>query len=136
MYKQIFTFAAIAAMVAGTAATPASARTRGHSLSVQGSNGRGFTRSRSVAREPGSSSISRNLQTNGGRGYASTRGASWADGSYEGGRTTTLNNGRTFGRSTTATSNGDGSASYSTTRTGIDGQSSTVSGTVSRTPPQ
>lgn len=136
MYKQILALVAITVTIAGSVAMPAQARMRGHSVSVHGVNGRGFTRSRSVLRATGGTSVSRGLQTDSGRGYNSVRGTNWADGSYQGGRTTTLNDGRSFGRSTVATNNGDGSASYSTTRIGIDGQSRTVNGTVSRTPPQ
>jgi hypothetical protein len=122
-------------VVAAIAAAPGQARTRGHVLSAQGAGGRGFTQSRSITRGPGNVSANRGLQTNSGRGYTSSRGASWADGSYSGGRTTTLNNGSSFGRSTTAINNGDGTTSFTTARTGLNGNGSSVSGTVSR-PPQ
>jgi hypothetical protein len=134
MYKHIMTLTALgAALVIGT--VPAEAqRTRGHSVSIQGSNGRGAIQSRSIARQPGAASATRSIQTNGGRGATTTRDASWSDGTYSSNRATTTNSGKTFGRSTTATNNGDGTASFSSTGTGPNGQSSTVSGTVTRQP--
>jgi hypothetical protein len=127
----MITTAAAIATIALTA-VPADARSR--MVSVQGSGGRGYVSSRSIDRQPGSVSANRSVQTNSGRGVTSTRSASAADGTYTGGATHTLNNGESFGRSTTATANGDGTASYSTTRNRVDGSSATVSGTVTRTP--
>lgn len=101
------------------------------SLSVQGSAGRGFVASGSASRQPGSTSVTRGIQTNSGAGVSTNRNASWGNGSYSGGATHTLNNGDSFGRSTSVTDNGDGTANYSTTHTGVSGQSTTVSGTVS-----
>ena len=71
-----------------------------------------------------------------GRGVeeGEARDASWGDGSFNGSRTTTLNNGNSFGRTTSATANGDGTANYSTTFTGPQGATRTVSGTVPRRP--
>ncbi|WP_404710252.1 hypothetical protein [Sphingomonas sp. MMS24-J13] len=116
------------------AAMPAEARFHGRAVSVQGSGGRGYVAARSVDRQPGSVSANRSFQTNSGRGVTSTRSGSVADGTYTGGATHTLNNGESFGRSTTATANGDGTASFSTTRNRIDGSSATVSGVVTRAP--
>lgn len=116
------------------AAMPAEARFHGRAVSVQGPGGRGYVAARSIDREPGSVSVHRGIQTNSGRGISSDRSASFADGTYTGGATHTLNNGASFGRSTTATANDDGTASFSTTRNRIDGSSATVSGTVTRTP--
>lgn len=121
-------------LFASIAAVPASARTRSGAVSVQGPY-RGGTASRSVSRQPGSSSVSRGWQTNSGHGGTTTRGGSWSNGTYNGGATHTLNNGKTFGRTTTATANGDGTATYSSSVTGPNGQSGTVSGTVSHTNP-
>jgi hypothetical protein len=123
--------AAIAAMLA---ALPAEAGMRGRTVSVQGSGGRGYFASRSIARQPGSVSAGRTLQTNAGRGITSARSANWGDGNYSGGATHVTNNGTSFGRSTNITNNGDGTASYSATRNRIDGSSASVSGTVSRNP--
>ncbi|MBN8815224.1 MAG: hypothetical protein J0J06_07230 [Sphingomonas sp.] len=134
MNKLITALVAGATLVAGIAAIPAEAQRRGGSISVQGSAGRGGTLSRSVNRQPGSSTVTRGIQTNSGRGATTTRGGSWANGTYSGGKTTTLNNGTAFGRSTTATANGNGSGSFSSTVTGPGGQSGTVSGTVTKTP--
>jgi hypothetical protein len=122
----------IAAAAALAAAVPAEARSHGHVRSVQGPFGHGYVQSRSVARQPGSASVTRSLQTNSGRGYVSNRSRSSADGVYTGGRTTELNNGKSFGRSTTATANGDGTADYTTTFTGPNGGSASRSGTVGR----
>lgn len=135
MSKHLILIAAATATIAGAAlATPAEARQRGGTVSVQGSAGGGYAKQRSVSRQPGSTSVSQGVQTNSGRGYDSTRSATWGDGTYSGGRTTTLNDGTSFSRDTTAVNNGDGTASYVSTRTGRDGTSTSVSGTVSRDP--
>jgi hypothetical protein len=125
---------AAAAFAVTLAALPAEAGMRGRTVSVQGSGGRGYVASRSIARQQGSVSASRSLQTNSGRGIASARSANWGDGNYSGGATHVTNNGTSFGRSTNITKNGDGTASYSATRNRIDGSSATVSGTVNRNP--
>lgn len=131
MSSKTMTAAAALFVASATVMAPAAeARMFSRSVSVQGSGGHGFMRSRSVDRQPGSTSVSRDFQTNSGAGMATTRSANWGNGSYSGGATHTLNNGDTFGRSTTVTNNGNGTASYSTTHTGIDGRSTTVSGTV------
>jgi hypothetical protein len=129
---RIITIAAVGAIA--LAAMPAEAAFRGRAVSVQGSGGRGYVASRWAVREPGSVSANRSIQTNSGRGVTSSRSRSVADGTYTGGATHTFNNGESFGRSTTAIANGDGTASFSTTRNRIDGTSATVSGTVSRSP--
>jgi hypothetical protein len=134
MFRKSIAVAAGAALAISFASAPAEAGFHGHVVHVQGWGGRGYTSSRSVSRAPSSVSANRSFQANSGRGITSSRNANWGDGSYSGGGTHTLNNGDTFGRTTTATRNGDGSASYSTTRTGIDGQSTIVSGTVSHSP--
>jgi hypothetical protein len=136
MNKLITALVAGATVVAGIAAIPAEAQRRGGSISVQGSGGRGGTLSRSVNRQPGSSTVTRGIQTNSGAGGTTTRGGSWANGTYSGGATHTTNSGKTWGRSTTATANGNGTGSYSSTATGPNGKTGTVSGTVSTTPPQ
>lgn len=128
--KMVMAAAGLILTSATILAPAAEARAFGRSASVQGSGGHGFTRYRNVDRRPGSTSVSRDFQTNSGAGMPTTRSANWSNGSYSGGATHTLNNGDTFGRSTTVTNNGNGTATYSTTHTGIDGQSTTVSGTV------
>lgn len=149
------------ALFATTLPVPALARSHGHVVSVQGAHGRGYTRQRMVTRQPGSASFDRSVQTNSGRGYTTSRDrnygpghfdssrslqtndgrgvtasrdAQWGNGSYNGSRQIATNDGRTASRVTTATNNGDGTASYSTTLTGPNGQSRTVSGTASRNP--
>ncbi|MFA5970076.1 MAG: hypothetical protein WC816_12650 [Sphingomonas sp.] len=134
MKKNIIATVAGLALATMIAASPADAQRRGGSISVQGSGGHGGTASRSVNRQPGSSSVTRGIQTNSGKGATTTRGGSYSNGTYTGGATHTLNNGQTFGRSTTATANGDGSATISSTATGPNGQSGSVSATVSKTP--
>src|SRR3954447_7810429 len=127
MFKtKIILLGAAAAASLGSAA-PAFAR-HGHFTRVEGRFGRGYVHGRSVARAPGSVSVNRGTQTNGGYGIATDRNASWGGGTYAGNTTHTLNNGDTFGRSTSVTRNGDGSASYKTTRTAVDGHTTTVSG--------
>jgi len=136
MTKPIIALAVMAATLASAAivAAPAEARQRGHSFSVQGSNGRGLVGSRSISRQPGSVAASRSIQTNGGYGYQHSRSANWGDGAYSASRGTTFNNGTSVGRTTSAVNNGDGTASYTSTRNGINGNSRTVSGTVTRSP--
>ncbi|MEG3148719.1 hypothetical protein U1769_02385 [Sphingomonas sp. ZT3P38] len=159
MYKPMLGFAALAVALGAASATPAEARSRGHVLSIQGAHGRGLVQTRSVNRQRGAASVNRSLQTNGGRGYQASRSrdygpghyasdrsvhtndgrgydtartASWGNGSYSGGRTTTTGDGRTTGRSTSAIDNGDGTASYNSTVTRLNGNTRTVSGTIPR----
>jgi len=136
MKKLAIALVAGATVAASLAAVPAEAQRRGGSTSIQGSGGRGGTMSRSVNRQPGSTSVTRGIQTNSGRGSTTTRDGSLANGTYSGGATHTTNNGTTWGRSTTATGNGDGSGSFSSTATGPNDRTGTVSGTVSTTPSQ
>ncbi|MEO6216646.1 MAG: hypothetical protein ABIO86_11490 [Sphingomonas sp.] len=132
MTKACLTITTALAAFAALSAAPAMARgPHGHVRTIQGANGHGLVQSRSVSRQPGSATATRSLQTNSGRGYQSTRSASWGDGSYNSSRATTANNGQTVNRTTTATNNGDGTASYGTTVTGPNGNSRGVSGTVS-----
>ncbi len=117
-----------ATVAASLAAVPAEAQRRGGSLSIQGSGGRGGTLSRSVNREPGSSTVTRGFQTNSGVGVTTTRGGSWANGTYSGGATHTTNNGTSWGRSTTATSNPNGGGNFTSTVTGPNGGGATITG--------
>lgn len=125
--------AAAAMLLASTTllAPAAQARFFGRAVSVQGAGGHGFFRSRTVNRQPGHTAVTRDFQTNSGRGMVTSRDANWGNGSYTGGATHTLNNGDTFGRSTSITNNGNGTANYTTTHTGINGQTTTLSGTIS-----
>jgi len=122
-----------AAIAMAGAAAPAFAW-HGHVTRVEGPFGRGYVHNRSVSRAPGSVSVNRNTQTNGGYGMATNRQANWGNGTYNGSATHTLNNGDSFGRTTSVARNGDGTASFSTTHEGLNGQTSTISGTVGRTP--
>jgi hypothetical protein len=159
MYKAVLSLAALAAGLAATS-VPAQAQVRrGHGIVGSGAPGHGFAQWRSASRQPGSASVSRGLQTRDGRGYrhsrsgnygpgyasaerstqlnngrgaTTSRGATWADGAFNGSRTTTLGNGNSFGRTTSAAHNGDGTASYSSTVTGPQGATRTVNGTVPR----
>jgi hypothetical protein len=63
---------------------------------------------------------------------ASNRNASWGDGAYHGGASRTFNNGASANRSTNVVNNGDGTVSYDHSRTGYDGSTRSVSGTVTR----
>ena len=99
---------------------------------LQTSNGRGYRASRETNYGPGHVDSTRSVQTNSGHGYTTDREANWGDGQYAGSKETTLNNGKSFGRETTATANGNGSADYSTTFTDPEGNSKTVTGTVTR----
>lgn len=159
MYKVVLSLAALTAGLVATA-VPAEAQVRrGHTASVQGARGHGYTQWRSASRQRGSATISRGLQTNNGRGYEASRSrnygpghyssnrsvqanngrgmtnsrdASWGDGTYNGSHTIAANDGRTRNRTTSATNNGDGTASYSSTLSRANGSSHTVSGTVPR----
>jgi hypothetical protein len=157
MYKHVLGFTALAAGLAA-AAVPAEAQARrGHVVMGRGSAGQGFAQWRSVTRDPGAATVRRGLQLSDGRGYrhershdygpgrysadrstqfnngrgaTTSRDASWGDGSFAGSRTTTLNNGDSYRRTTSATSNGDGTANYASSVTGPQGATRTVSGTV------
>lgn len=99
---------------------------------LQTSDGRGYRAARDTHYGPGHVDSTRSVQTNSGHGYTTGREANWSDGQYSGSRETTLNNGKSFGRETTASATGNGSADYSTTFTGPEGNSKTVTGTVTR----
>lgn len=161
MYTHVLSFAALAAALVA-AAGPADAQVRrGHVVAGRSAAGHGFAQWRSASRQPGSATVRRGLQTSDGRGYrhersrdhgsghysadrstqfnngrgaATSRDANWGDGSFNGSRTTSLNNGNSFGRTTSATNNGDGTANYSSTLTGPQGATRTVSGTVPHRP--
>ncbi|CAM5493785.1 hypothetical protein ACFSUK_27190 [Sphingobium scionense] len=155
MRKQILIASSFALLTSGLAVA-AEAQPRSRSVNVQGANGGGFVKQRSISRGDGNVAASRSVRTNGGHGYDANRSASrqagntstsgqittidgrsastsagrtWGDGSYSGGRTTTLGDGTSFGHSTTATRNADGSVSYSSSRTGVGGDTATVEGT-------
>jgi hypothetical protein len=129
--KHFLTAATMGLALAGSFAvsTAAEARSRSRSVSVQGAYGHGYNRSRAVTRQPGSSAVNRSIQTNDGRGVSSSRGANWGNGSYSGGATHMTSNGTSWGRSTSAARNADGSISGTTTRTRPDGSIGTVSRT-------
>ncbi|CAN5556180.1 hypothetical protein BH10PSE4_BH10PSE4_31850 [soil metagenome] len=120
------------AVLAAMIAVPAQAGQHSRFVSVQGARGHGYVRSRNVSRQPGAISVSRGTQTNSGRGVASSRNASWGDGVYQSGGTRTFNNGASASRSTDVVNNGDGTVSYDQSRTGYDGSTRSVSGTVTR----
>lgn len=100
--------------------------------SVQTADGHGFRRQRSVDREAGRSDMSRSFQTNSGRGWNDSRSRSWSDGTYAASASRAYNDGKSSSRSVSAIDNGDGTASYTATRTRIDGSTRTRSGTVPR----
>jgi hypothetical protein len=158
MMKHLLALTALAGTAAALLpATPAEAQVRrGHAVSVQGPY-RGYVRAGRVERGPGYRSADRTIQTrrgygassskdaswgpghysrdvsrqtNSGRGYTSSRDANWGDGSYQGGRSVTTNNGTSFGRSTSVTGNGDGTASYDYNRTRADGTTVSRSDTI------
>ena len=122
------TFAILGALAAG----PAQAGQHGRLVRVQGPGGHGYVHNRDVSRQPGAISVSRGTQTHSGRGVASNRSAAWGDGAYHGGATRTFNNGASASRATNVVDNGDGTVSYDHSRTGYDGSTRSVSGTVTR----
>ncbi|MDO8411107.1 MAG: hypothetical protein Q7S93_13720 [Phenylobacterium sp.] len=115
-------------------ALPAEAGQHGRTRAVQAPSGAGYVQSRQVSRQPGAVGVQQSVQTHGGYGAAHSRNASWADGVYQGGASRTFNNGASASRSTTVQDNGHGSISYARARTGLQGQTSTVTGTVQRPP--
>ncbi len=119
-------------VLAAMAVVPAHAGQHGRMISVQGARGHGYVHSRNVSRQPGAISVSRGTQTNSGRGVASNRSAHWGDGAYQSGATRTFNNGVSASRGTNVVNNGDGTVSYNHSRTGYDGSTRSVSGTVIR----
>lgn len=136
MKMQNLTIAAsLSALIAGMAVSAADAQTRGHRVSVQGPNGRGFTQSTQVVRGANSVSATRSAQNNAGMGVESSRNATWDDGAYNGSASRTFNNGMTSSRQTSVTDNGDGTVTVNGSHTGVNGQTGTVSGTFTR-PPQ
>ncbi len=120
------------AVLAAMIAVPAQAGQHGRFVNVQGARGHGYVHSRSVSRQLGAISVSRGTQTNSGRGVASDRSASWGEGAYHGGATRTFDNGASASRSTNVVDNHDGTVSYDHSRTGYDGSTRSVSGTVTR----
>jgi hypothetical protein len=120
------------AVLAAMIAVPAQAGQHGRFVGVQGARGHGYVHSRNVSRQPGALSVSRGTQTNSGRGVASHRSASWGEGAYHGGATRTFDNGASASRSTDVVDNHDGTVSYDHSRTGYDGSTRSVSGTVTR----
>ncbi|WP_029911809.1 hypothetical protein [Caulobacter sp. UNC358MFTsu5.1] len=124
----LFSFAALTTLVAA----PAQAGQHGRFTSVQGARGHGYVHSRNVSRQPGAIDVSRSTRTNSGRGVANQRSAQWGDGAYQGGASHTFANGASAGRSTSIVDNGDGSVSYSASRTRLDGSTRSVSGTAQR----
>ncbi|MDP1619301.1 hypothetical protein [Phenylobacterium sp.] len=115
-------------------ALPAEAGQHGRTRTVQGPFGAGYVQARQVSRQPGAISVQQSVQTHAGYGAAHSRNASWSDGVYQGGASHSFNNGASAGRSTTLQDNGDGSISYARARTGLQGQTSTATGTFQRPP--
>lgn len=124
--------AGVAALTA-FAAAPAQAAPHGRTVSVQGSAGHGYTRSRQIDRQPGSTSATGSFQANDGQGVTSSRSAAWGGGTYQGGATHAFNDGTSSSRSTNVVRNGDGSVGYDVSHTGRNGQTNSVSGTVTGT---
>lgn len=132
MRKSIFATSLTAAALFIAIAPAAEAGQHGRTVRVQGAYGRGYVHDRHVSRQPGALSVSRGTQTNGGYGVASQRSASWSDGAYAGNASRSFNNGASTSRTTSIVNNGEGSYGYTASRTGYDGVSRSVSGTVSR----
>lgn len=134
--RTLIATAGLAALMAVAAVAPAQAAGHSRSTSVQGSGGHGYTSSAAVSRVPGATASTRSVQTNAGYGGSSSRTATYGNGAYQGSGGVTLNNGMSTSHNASVQSNGDGTAAYSASRTGLNGQSTTVSGTVSHTGPQ
>lgn len=122
----------VLALLAAFSAAPAQAGQHGRMVSVQGARGHGYLHTRNVSRQPGAVNVSRSTQTNAGYGVTNQRGATWGGGVYQGGASHVFNNGTSASRSTSLIDNGDGTVSYSASRTGLDGATRSVSGTAQR----
>jgi hypothetical protein len=119
-------------LIATALPAAAEARTRGFSGTFHGANGGSAVVQHSVDRQRGSRDATTSVQGANGHGYQTDRSAQWGDGQYQGSKETTLNNGKSFGRETSASANGNGSADFSSTFTGPEGKTKTVTGTVTR----
>lgn len=102
----------------------------GYVGTIEGSGGRRAVHGVAVDRNANSVSSVRGTATNGGRGAVTTRDAVHGGNNYYGSSQTTFANGSSISRSSAAHANGDGSASYSASRTGLDGETRTVSGDI------
>lgn len=129
MSKSLIAVAALGSLAAMFAATGAEAK-RGSAVVAHGPEGRGVAAHRSVDRDVGSKSVSSGIHTADGRSAHTQRDKSWGNGSYSGSASHELGNGQTAGRDVNATANGDGTLSYSASRTGFDGSTNSKSGTV------
>lgn len=131
--KSVSGLAALSLAVIATALpATAEARTRGFSGTFQGPKGGSANVDHRVERQRGSRDATTSVQGSNGHGYETVRSAQWGNGQYQGSKETTLNNGKSFGRETNATATGNGSADVTTTFTGPEGNSRTVTGTVTR----
>ena len=129
-----FTTIIVSTLAIAASISTAEARNRSfqysHSRNVQGPNGRGLHSSYNASRGGGQAAMSRNVQTNDGRGFSSQRGYQAQDGQFHGYTSHVTNDGKSWGRSTSATANGDGTATYHRNMTGPNGGSASWSGTI------
>lgn len=130
--RHLFAALALAAAAGSVLTAPAQAATHGRFAVGRGPLGGGYFHSRQVTRHPGSTSVSRNTQGWGGRGVHSTRNASWGNGSYTGSASHSFNNGASTSRDLSLHRNSDGSASYDYSRTRLNGDTVSRSGTIDR----
>lgn len=134
MNKRQFAIAFLSMLAAAGTISTAEARSRSfqhsYSRSVQGPNGRGFHHDYNASRGGGQAAMSRNIQTNDGRGLSSQRGYQVQDGQFHGATSHVTNSGKSWGRSTSAVANGDGTATYQRDITGPNGGSASRSGTI------
>jgi hypothetical protein len=130
MTLRIWSAAALAVIAMAGTLSVAEARSRSFHHSVQGPNGRGYQHSYHMVRGGGEGTLNHNVQTNGGRGLTSQRSYRAQDGQFNGQTSHVTNGGKSWGRSTSATANGDGTANYDRTLTSPGGRTVTRSGTV------
>jgi hypothetical protein len=128
--RSAFAGALAIGLVAVAASPAAGQRSYGFSHGAHGPNGRGYTHSLNGSYGGGAGSSTHSVQTDRGYGATANRSHSVSDGTFNGSTSKSLNNGTNWGRSTTATANGDGTASYQRTYTGPGGETATRSGTV------
>jgi hypothetical protein len=125
-----FSTIAFAMFAMASTMSVAEARSRSFHHSVQGLDGRGYQHSYHMVRGGGQGAMNHNVQTNGGRGLTIQRSYRTQDGQFNGQTSYVTNGGKSWGRSTSATANGDGTANYDRTLTGPGGRTVTRSGTV------
>lgn len=123
--------------VATVSATTDAALARGYhrQVSAQGSGGRGYQKNVDRNCANGTCNGQRSVQTNQGYGYTANHNRSCANGSCNSNTTVTGNNGNVWTRSSGASKDGNGNASWYSNTSGPNGGSVNRSGSVTTNNP-